>query len=283
MANELSTSFNGTATIYVITRRVSDSLVRDHVAGSWVAWVDGDIANYDLPLSNKGGDLYAVDAHAGLVNNIRYSFTYYKQASGAPAITDLLLDRDSGTWNGTAVTPTPPPTPGTSGTVYCTSEDVESIMSEHGVTAFIDDDLSGGRSTAETQYIADAISRAAAKMNVYLASRYRLSDLSGNVWCRWANAICAALQVSTRRNNPAPQFLVDECQDVIETLKLVKLGQLPLPDQAESFDMTPTVSNFDVQRAAGVTPARVVVPESVGPQPQTGIQRRTVPIRRRSW
>ena len=281
MSNELAISYPGTATIYVITRRLSDAKVRDQVADAWDTWADGDIGDYDLPLASKGGDLYAVDAHAGLVQGIIYRFTYYQQAGGSPATTDLILTSDEGTWNGSTVTPTPTPTVTTSGTVYCSVADVESILSVHGSTANVDDDFDGSRSAAEAQLIADAISRAAAlKLNPFLESRYNLSDLSSNVWCRWANAMCAAVQVMIRRGNPQPQALLAECQDIKETLQAVQLGQIPLPSQAESFDFRARVTNYDMQRSQ-ITPARVVPDESTGPNVPSPLIRRTTDNGRR--
>lgn len=276
MSNELAVSYNGTATIYVVTRRLSDATVRDHVAAAWDTWLDGDIGDYDLPLSSKGGDLYAVDAHAGLVSGIIYRFTYYKQAGGSPAITDLVLDSNEGTWNGSTVTPTPTPTVTTSGTVYCSVADVESIMATHGVTAFVDDNVDGSRSAAETQYIADAISRAAAlELNMALGSRYKLSDLSSNVWCRWANAVCAAADLASRRVNPLSRTLADRCKRIRDDLRLIQTGKMALPEQAESFDQRPSVTNYDPERWRGTSPARVRTDESTGPVPVAGIVRRT--------
>jgi len=285
MSNELATSFPGTATLYVVTRRLSDGTVRDHVAGAWDTWADGDIADYDLPLVDLGGDLYAVDAHAGLVSGIIYRFTYYKQAGGTPAITDLVLASDEGTWNGSTVTPTPTPTTTTSGTVYCSVADVESILAQHGVTAFVDDDFDGSRSAAEAQLVADAISRAAAlDLNPSLDMRYTLSDLSSNAWCRWANAICAAVQVAIRRGNPNPQALLQQCEKVADVLEGVRQGWMKLPDQAESFDHRALVTNYKIQRWAGSTPARVVASESTGPeQPSILLRRKTDRERRLLW
>jgi hypothetical protein len=276
MANELQTTYNGAATIYVIIRRISDAKVWDVTNSAWAAWVDGNLDDYDVALANKGGDLYAADAPSSLLDDVQYRFFYHVQAAGSPALTDFIIEKPSLFW-GTEPSVTPPtPTTGTSGTVYCSIADVESIMATHGVTAFVDDDVNGSRSAAETQYISDAISRAAAlKLNPWLQARYKLGDLSSNVWCRWANAMCAAVMVSGRRNNPVPRSLNDECKDIRETLKLVAAGKMPLPSQAESFDNRPTVSNFDPERWRRQTPVRVRADESTGTTPSGKVTRRT--------
>jgi len=159
---------------------------------------------------------------------------------------------------------------------YCTIANVKSILSDHGAEAFADDNLDGSLSAGEEQYITDAISRAAAlKMNIYLSGRYDLSDLASNGWCQWANATFAALLVSMRRNNPAPQSLLAETQELTETLKAIQAGRMPLPDQSESYDQRPTVSNFDVERWRARWPVRVREDESTKPVPSSGITRHT--------
>ncbi len=281
MANELTTTFNGTANIYVIIRRISDAKVRDVVNGAWDTWADGDIDDYDLALDPKGGDQYSADAIAALLDDVQYLFIFHKRAGGSPALTDLIIDKQQVFWGTEPTTTAPTPTTGTTGTVYCTVADVESIISAHGVTAFADDNLDGSRSAAETQLVADAISRAAAlDINIALSSRYKLSDLSGNVWCKFANAVCAALDVTVRRNNPASRTLAERCKRIRDDLQKIQAGRLQLPDQAESFDQRPTVSNFDVERWRHQTPVRVRTDESTGPDPSGDILRRTAHIHR---
>ena len=59
---------------------------------------------------------------------------------------------------------------------YCTYTEVEVILSEHGVTAFLDDELeSDVRSTSETTVVNALIERAAEMViNFRLCHRYKL-------------------------------------------------------------------------------------------------------------
>jgi len=160
---------------------------------------------------------------------------------------------------------------------YCDRDDVEDILSDAGVLAMIDDDEDAAEAGTETLRITAAIERAAERMNFWLARRYTLRDLASNAWCKWANATLAALKLSTRRNNPAPQSLVDEANDIMEMCKAVAEQPLAvIPDQPESFDMRPTVTNPRVDRGFwDESPVKVDPELSTGPKPADGIKRST--------
>jgi hypothetical protein len=90
MAGELNTFFNGSATIYAIIRDTGDS-GEVWNGSSFVAFVNGDIATYDVPLTSRGGDFYSADFPGGIANGTVCEVGIYEQAGGSPAITDLLL------------------------------------------------------------------------------------------------------------------------------------------------------------------------------------------------
>lgn len=158
---------------------------------------------------------------------------------------------------------------------YCDRDDVEDILSDAAVVAMIDDDEDTVDGAAEQVRVTSAIERSAERMNFWLARRYTLSDLASNDWCKWANATLAALKLSTRRNNPAPQSLVDEANDIMEMCKAVAEQPLAvLPNQPESFDMRPTVSNLRTDRGFwDESPVQVDPETSTGPKPADGIKR----------
>ena len=104
MANELDLTYNGTATIYAVVRRISDGYVWN--GSAFEAWVDGSIATYDVPLTSLGGDYYAVDFPSGIGAG-SYRVSYYKQAGGSPDTTDLWLETEELYWNGSTVSYTP--------------------------------------------------------------------------------------------------------------------------------------------------------------------------------
>ncbi len=97
MANELHTSFNGTATIYATIRAQTTGYVWNGTA--LVAWVDGNVATYAISLSSFGGDLYAADMPSGVPSGA-YFINYYQQLDVDPAITDTLLNSESFDWDG---------------------------------------------------------------------------------------------------------------------------------------------------------------------------------------
>ncbi|HUS92210.1 MAG TPA: hypothetical protein VM695_10195 [Phycisphaerae bacterium] len=98
MSNELNCTYPSGNTVYAIVRRVSDSAVWDTVAGDWAVWADGSIANYDVPLTDRSGDVYSADFPSGLVGRVNVRVNFYKQAAGAPAVTDLVIGAPSRAW-----------------------------------------------------------------------------------------------------------------------------------------------------------------------------------------
>lgn len=158
---------------------------------------------------------------------------------------------------------------------YCVRADVEAIISKHGVDAFVDDDQDGLVSTTEESYVTAAIERAATKINFYLQRRYKQADIVSNDWLTFANAVMAACNTSTRRGNPDIASLQAECDDYIGWLEDIQNKQADLPNQTPSADFTATVTNYDVERARGTMPVRVVQAESTGEEPDTSRKRKT--------
>ncbi len=102
MSNELSIGYTGSLPVYSVVRRKSDNLVYN--GSSFVSWTNADIANYDIPLSDAGGDSYVADLPSVDAGDT-YTVFYYEQASatpGTPSITDILLDIDEFYWNGSS-------------------------------------------------------------------------------------------------------------------------------------------------------------------------------------
>ena len=130
---------------------------------------------------------------------------------------------------------------------YCTKSDLEAIWPPADLLASVDDDTSGTLSATEESYIDRAIERAANFLNARLETRYRLTDLTTNTWCRDANAALAAYWLSTRRGDPAPAQLQQQYDAYLATLAEIAVGRMKVPQAAESFDMTPTVTNFNVR------------------------------------
>ena len=102
MANsELQVAVQGESlNVYAIVRRVSDSKVWDVTNTTWATWANGSIDDYDIALTEAGGDFYEGDFPEDIAKNTDVRVVYYKRAGASPAITDLLLASRRLTWNG---------------------------------------------------------------------------------------------------------------------------------------------------------------------------------------
>jgi phage gp36-like protein len=130
---------------------------------------------------------------------------------------------------------------------YCVRADIEAIWPPADVVASVDDDVSGTLSATEESYIGRAIERAANFINARLEMRYRLTDLAANTWCRDANAAIAAYWLATRRGAAAPAQLAQQYDAYVLLLDEIVNGRMKVPQQAESFEMSPGVVNFEVR------------------------------------
>ncbi len=101
MANELTVSYPvASSSVYAIIRRQSDAYVWN--GSGFVSWDDDDIATYDIPLTDLGGDLYGADFPTAIGVG-QYLTFFYLQAGGSPSITDVLLTRKWQTWTGASL------------------------------------------------------------------------------------------------------------------------------------------------------------------------------------
>jgi hypothetical protein len=105
MSNELTVAYPGDAsTIYAIIRRRSDYKVWSAANSAFETWADGNIDDYDVALTAKGGDIYADDMPAAVTAGTRLLVSYYIQAGASPAITDYVIERADLYWSGQDVT-----------------------------------------------------------------------------------------------------------------------------------------------------------------------------------
>jgi phage gp36-like protein len=147
--------------------------------------------------------------------------------------------------------------------IYCTKSDIEAVWPAGSLLASVDDDSSGTLSATELSYIDRAIERAANFINARLEQRYRLYDLAANTWCRDANAAIAAYWLSTRKGAAAPAHLQQQYDAYVAALGDIVNGRIKLPEQAESFDVTPGVTNFSLRMDRGYGEAERVDETSV--------------------
>lgn len=104
MANELQIMYQGaSANLYVIVRNPADYKVWDVANTAWATWSNGSIGDYDIVMSDRGGDLYTADFPSSISVGTRVVATFYDRAGGSPAITDKVLDVADLTWDGAGV------------------------------------------------------------------------------------------------------------------------------------------------------------------------------------
>lgn len=161
---------------------------------------------------------------------------------------------------------------------YCTDADVEFVLSEAGVTARVDDQETGTRSTAAEGYIDTAIARAAREINGAIRHQYKLSDVASNEWLKDVNATLAADILCRRRGNAPIESIMSDVQSFREMLAKIKDGREQIPEQLPSFDARATVSNVEVQLNTIDHPVRTDVLTSTGPAPVAPVKR--FPLRR---
>lgn len=155
---------------------------------------------------------------------------------------------------------------------YCLRADIEAIWSATAVIRSADDDEDGALSSTEDGYITQAIQRAANKMNAALETRYTLSELANNTWCRDCNAALAAFLLATRRGNAAPQQILTQYEEFLSDLVEIRGGRLKVPQASDSHQTTPSVTNFDTDLHATRTKVRRVGETSTGEKPPTGVK-----------
>lgn len=158
---------------------------------------------------------------------------------------------------------------------YCDRDDIASIISELGVIASIDDSMDGVESVNDELQVTKAIERAALKINQHVRQQYKLLDVANNTWLTYANAVLAAYDLRKRRGNPVEGSINDEYQEVQTVLNDVRWGRQQLPDQAPSFDYTPTTSSMQTQLGNVLSPVVVNPAQSTGLPPVGNVRRIT--------
>lgn len=127
--------------------------------------------------------------------------------------------------------------------VFTTIDDVEALLSADGVAGRLDDDADATNDTGELAYMTQAINWATSRVWIYL-SRYSAQSLAQswlvNYWC----TIVAAHIVSGRRGNPPAGSIAEAYEQTMEDLKLVRSGELTLPDAAVRDSAFPAWSNL---------------------------------------
>lgn len=161
---------------------------------------------------------------------------------------------------------------------YCSLSDVQFVLSSFGVEARANDadepiTFDTDEVAASAATVASAIEKATVDMNLYLFQNYTLAACRDATWCKWCDAIFAAVELCRRRGNTIPQALLDEYNRYLEALKQIASGALALPSdsglEAPQFDMAAVVTNFTVDSRYPAKIRRVRATSTTSPQAPT--------------
>ena len=105
MANEIWTNnFPSGSNLDAYVRKKTDDKVFDEADGgdTFEAWVNGNVANYDIPMTDNGGDYYSVNFPVVITTAGVYRVAIALRAGGTAAISDKKIAQGELTWDGTA-------------------------------------------------------------------------------------------------------------------------------------------------------------------------------------
>ncbi len=132
-------------------------------------------------------------------------------------------------------------------TAYCTSAEVQLILSSTGVSLRVDDDATA---------TADCIEEASADIIGACVPRYSEVGLSASRWINRRARWLAAYYLCIRRANPATKSIAKRYEDITEELREIREDGRPVPGVAESKAGVPVVSGQRVSMAP--IPNRIV-------------------------
>lgn len=141
---------------------------------------------------------------------------------------------------------------------YCTEAEIETFLSEEGVTFQADDNFDTLR---ESGAVSQAIEWADTKINMYCQA-YAPAELEVNDWVNHCAIHLAARRLCMRRGNQVSGTVEQLYQEYMEELKAVHNGQLQIPDAAYRHSQTPSVTSVRIDPRYRVKKARVQRPLS---------------------
>jgi phage gp36-like protein len=152
--------------------------------------------------------------------------------------------------------------------VYATQAEVEVWASQQGLQAFTTDDKSG---IAPINLWATAAVYATRDVDLYCGRFYDPSALYPSYLVHeWAVFICA-YRVMKRRGNPAPDSVLEDYQETIERLEMIRDGKLKLPGVPVRNTHAPTLTNYSINDNWGFAKLRRDPVTSVGPLTPTSM------------
>lgn len=147
-------------------------------------------------------------------------------------------------------------------TLYCARSDLELKLSAYGVEGALDDQADGNEDGDGSSMVLQAIRHGTNRVNLFLLGKYSATELAlSPIACEWA-VIKACCWLVTRRGNPCPASLAQECLDVEALMKEIRDGEALLPDAAPRVTGLPSHTNIRIDRNYRYGKQRVIRPES---------------------
>ncbi len=122
---------------------------------------------------------------------------------------------------------------------YCQIADMADIMSQAAIDLRTDDN--------PPSIWGNAAFRAVGDINLYLFRRYDPADLQTSYWITFSAALIAVWHLCGRRGNPKPASIKEDYKAKIEELKLIKNGDLDVPECNPRRIAGPVMSNTFVK------------------------------------
>ncbi len=104
MANEIYHNFPEGNLLDAYIFKKTDDKVFDEADGgdTFEAWVDGNVLNYDIPMTDHGGDYYSVDFPAVITTAGVYRVVMAVRTGANAAVGDLRIAQGEIYWDGAA-------------------------------------------------------------------------------------------------------------------------------------------------------------------------------------
>lgn len=154
-------------------------------------------------------------------------------------------------------------------TLFCTEQDMASLLSDEGLTNFLDFNNEGGRFTTA---VTKCRTWGSSRVSFYCSRRYSQALLATSDWVNGHTITFAVYRaVSTMGNGPSAT-LQQAYDDAIEELKMIQAGKADIPDINVRTNRAPAMSNMRVVPGYTNSDIRVVESTSVNPHKEHDVK-----------